>query len=100
MGGFGWTEHCPKCTKARDHGWKEAANSQHTAACRTRIEAELAETEQGRVRLAHPQQRSDRWLESSVAAGVEDASAEGEIQPAAADDSPPKFLPMPEANVS
>ena len=99
MGGHGWTEHCPKCTRAREYSWEQAANSQHSDACRTRIEVELAQTERGRARLAHSQQRSDMWLESSVAAGVEDARAEGEIQPAsAADDAadaPPKFTPLP-----
>ena len=97
MGGHGWTEHCSKCMKAKDHGWKQAANSPHSDACRIRIEGELAQTERGRARLANTQQRSERWLESSVAADVDHASAEGEIQPAAADDSPPKFLPMLEA---
>ena len=23
MGGHGWTEHCPKCTRARRFGWKK-----------------------------------------------------------------------------
>ena len=27
MEGHGWTEHCPKCNHAKDHGWKQAANS-------------------------------------------------------------------------
>ena len=102
MGGHGWTEHCPKCMKAKDHGWKDAANSQHSEACRARMEAELSKTERGRARIASTQQRSDRWLESSVAACVTDASAEGEIQahPSASDDSPPKFLHVPATDVS
>ena len=99
-GGFGWTEHCSKCMRAKDYGWKQAANSQHSAACRARVEAELAQTEQGRIRLDHAQQRSDRWLESSVATGVQDASGEGEAAQIAADDSPPKFLPLPHQNNS
>ena len=45
MGGFGWTEHCPKCTKARSYGWKEAQNTAHSDHCRQRIEKELCQTE-------------------------------------------------------
>ena len=59
-GGFGWTEHCPKCTKARTYGWKESLNMQHSQQCRARIEAELAQTEKGRTRLEHVKERLDR----------------------------------------
>ena len=51
MGGHGWTEHCPKCNRARLYGWKENVNLQHNDACRARIEAELATTAKGQARL-------------------------------------------------
>ena len=38
MGGFGWTEHCTKCTKARLYGWRQASSAMHSDACRRRIE--------------------------------------------------------------
>ena len=50
MGGHGWTEHCPKCARARLYGWKGSINIQHSEACRQRIEAELATTETGKAR--------------------------------------------------
>ena len=52
-GGFGWTEHCPKCDKARTYGWKESINMQHSAQRRARVEAELTQTERGKARLEH-----------------------------------------------
>ena len=61
MGGYGWTEHCQKCTKARLYGWKESINTQHSAQCRSRIEAELATTEKGRERLELVKDRLDRY---------------------------------------
>ena len=30
MGGHGWTEHCTKCTRAREYGWKDSVNIQHS----------------------------------------------------------------------
>ena len=59
-GGFGWTEHCPKCDKARTYGWKESVNIEHPQQCRSRIEAELAQTEKGRARPEHVKERLDR----------------------------------------
>lgn len=38
--GHGWTEHCPKCARARLYGWKDSVNLQHSEACRTRIDAD------------------------------------------------------------
>ena len=61
MGGFGWTEHCPKCSKARRYGWQMASNQQHSRGCRTRLEGLLAQTERGRRRLAHTKEKLDRW---------------------------------------
>ncbi len=80
MGGFGWTEHCPKCSKARLYGWKEAYNQQHSAGCRRRIEEALAQTERGRARLAHTKERLDRWTaERGPSGGALDAASEGEM---------------------
>ena len=61
MEGHGWTEHCPKCSRARTHGWREAANTQHSAACRARIEAALAQIELGRARIERTKERLDRY---------------------------------------
>ena len=44
MGGHEWFEHCRKCTRAREYGWKDSVNIQHNDLCRTRIEGHLAET--------------------------------------------------------
>ena len=67
MGGSGWAEHRPKCTKARNDGWKQRVNVQHSLQCRRRIGAELAQTELGQARLEHTNERVDR-----CAAGIGD----------------------------
>ena len=51
MGGHGWTEHCPKCSRARLYGWRDSVNLQHKEACRLRIGGWLATTEKGKARL-------------------------------------------------
>jgi hypothetical protein len=86
MGGFGWTEHCSKCTKARAYGWKASINMQHSAPCRVRIEAELAQTEKGKMRIEHVKERLDRCAarigEPEVVPGPADAAdarPEGEM---------------------
>jgi len=75
-GGFGWTEHCPKCDKARSYGWKESINMQHSGQCRARIEAELAQTERGKARLEHVKERLDRAAAKIGEAGVVPADPE------------------------
>ena len=60
MGGFGWTEHCPKCSKARLYGWKESTNIQHSEQCRKRLESELGQTEKGRERIELIKRRHDK----------------------------------------
>ncbi len=123
MGGFGWTEHCPKCTRARLHGWREASNQQHSAGCRQRLEELLAQTERGQARLAHTKERFDRWTaEQRPNGGLLDAASEGEMiaptnppegaaaaedaRAAAAEDAPPEqdavrrgVAPPPQARV-
>ncbi len=80
MGGFGWTEHCPKCTKARLYGWRVSANQQHSAGCRRRIEDLLAQTERGRERLAHTKERMDRWTaELGPDEGAPEVASKGEM---------------------
>ncbi len=80
MGGFGWTEHCPKCTKARLDGWKTASNQQHSLGCRRRIEESLAQTDRGRERLAHSKERLDRWTADGGPGGdAPEAASEGEM---------------------
>ena len=84
MGGHGWTEQCPKCDKARLHGWREAVNQQHSNQCRERIEKCLEATEKGRTRLELAKERLDRYTakigEDAIARDIEnkpDAAAEG-----------------------
>ncbi len=80
MGGFGWTEHCPKCSKARLYGWRESYNQQHSAGCRTRIEELLAQTDRGRARLAHTKERLDRWTaERGPGGDPPEAASKGEM---------------------
>ena len=80
MGGHGWTEHCPKCTKARMYGWRESANQQHSAACRQRLQDALAQTPQGRARLDHTRERLDRWTaERGPDGGALEAASKGEM---------------------
>ena len=67
MGGYGWTEHCPKCSRARMYGWKDSANLQHNEACRVRIEGELAATDKGKARLDLSKQRMDRRKGAAIA---------------------------------
>ena len=59
MGGHGWTEHCPKCDRARVDGWQKAIQMQHSDACRTRIELALQQTERGKERLEHAKLKSE-----------------------------------------
>ena len=94
MGGHGWTEHCPKCDRARLHGWRTAANQQHSAGCRRRLEGILAQSDRGRQRLAHTKDRLDRWAADVGSGGdvLEDAS-KGEIVPT----NPPIGVPPPAA---
>ena len=73
MGGHGWTEHCPKCSRARLYGWRDSVNLQHNEACRQRIEAELAMTERGKARIALSKHRIERRQAAVVA---EDAQAD------------------------
>ena len=84
MGGFGWTELCPKCDRARLHGWRDAANMQHSSQCRARMEQALGSTEKGRERLELAKERLDRYAakigEDLIARDAEDksnAAAEG-----------------------
>ena len=44
LGGHGWTEHCPKCDRARLYGWRDALRMQHSEACGIRIEGDRART--------------------------------------------------------
>ena len=79
MGGFGWTEHCPKCSKAQRYGWKHAANQQHSKACRIRMEGHLAQTARGRERLAHTKEKLDQWsAEQGPVEAALDAGSKGE----------------------
>ena len=81
LGGYGWTEHCPKCSRARTHGWRESGNTQHSLACRVRVEAELEKTELGKMRLDRIKDRLDRYAADQgpeqVVPGHANAGAEG-----------------------
>ena len=81
MGGFGWTEHCPKCSKARTYGWKESINTQHSDQCRRRIEHELAQTEAGRARLEHVKLRQDRHAAKLGEQIMQDDQQQQDVQP-------------------
>ena len=87
MGGFGWTELCPKCDRARLHGWREAANLQHSSQCRARLEKAVENTEKGRERQELAKKRLDRYTakigEDQIARDKQDkpdAAAEGEMR--------------------
>ena len=80
MGGFGWTEHCPKCSKARMYGWRDSSNQLHSPGCRRRIEDLLAQTDRGRERLAHTKERLDRWTaERGPGGGASEVASKGEM---------------------
>ena len=74
-GGHGWTEHGPKCDRARLYGWRSAIQMQHSDACRTRIELALEHTQRGRERLEHAKLRFDR-RRAALAALPDDAQLE------------------------
>ena len=82
-GGHGWTEHCPKCDRARPYGWRNSIQMQHSEACRARIELALGQTHRGRERLEHTKLRFDR--RQRAPAGIQDDAqlepvrVEGEI---------------------
>ena len=83
VGGHGWTEHCPKCDRARLYGWRSAIQMQHSDACRARIEFALEQTQRGRERLEHAKLRFDRRRAAPAAhtddAQLEPAGVEGEM---------------------
>ena len=83
MGGYGWTEHCPKCARARLYGWKDSVNLQHNEACRTRLETELATTAKGQARIALSKARVERRQGAAVA-----VDGKEEEKPAAVDPQP------------
>ena len=53
---FGFTDGCPRCQHARRYGFNQTT-LQHSAACRARVEGELAKDEAGQRRLARVEQR-------------------------------------------
>ena len=83
IGGHGWTEHCPKCHRARVYAWRSAIQMQHSDACRARIELALEQTHRGRERLEHAKLRFDRRRAAHAApqddAQLESVGAEGEL---------------------
>ena len=96
MQGYGWSENCPKCDKARAYGWRASANQQHSESCRLRIEAELAKTAKGRARLENAKERLDHWAAKrgeEIIGQQEPVQPEGEMDVPRHDDDPPKFLP-------
>jgi len=55
---------------------------QHSARCRARIEAELAQTERGKARLEHVKERLDRSAAKIGEAAIAPAAAEAaEVRP-------------------
>ena len=82
-------EQCPKCTRARIHGWHKADKFKHNEACRKCVEAELAQTARGRARLDLTAQRRERWESARSAPVVEPAVAEGERVALDAQSGPP-----------
>ena len=58
---YGYTTGCPKCEDIIRGATKSTVN--HSDTCRKRIEAKLAETEEGRTRLGAATERSERFLE-------------------------------------
>ncbi len=103
MGGFGWTEHCPKCTRARLYGWRASSNQQHSAGCRTRVEELLAQTDRGRARLAHTKERLDRWTAEREPDGDPPEAASEPLEPMDIEQEEPRAQvnarPPPEARV-
>ena len=81
MGGFGWTEHCPKCSKARMYGWKEAKNTAHSDHCRRRIEEELSKTESGRARMELIKTRHDRYAAKMGEQVMQEEQIDQHLQP-------------------
>ena len=59
MGGLGGTEHCPKCSKARLYGWKEASSILSSAG--RGWMGELSQIEKGRERIELIKVRHDRY---------------------------------------
>ena len=87
MGGYGWTEHCPKCDHARMYGWRSASTAQHSVMCRARIEGELNNTARGRERLAHTKERFERREAAKTGnrESAEDTKKEGQEGPPSKD---------------
>ena len=62
---FGYTVGCPGC-EALQSGSQERRN--HIEACRTRIEKELEDSEEGRERLGRAKERVDQWTHDHTVA--------------------------------
>ena len=90
LGGHGWTEHCPKCARARLYGWKDAVNLQHSEACRRRVGDELSKDEKGKARIALSKTRVERRHGAAVA---EDPQADHGKEEENAAAMPPENFP-------
>jgi len=102
MGGHGWTEHCPKCARARLYGWKDSVNLQHNDACRARIENELMTTEKGKARVALSKSRLERRQGAAIADDQQAAHGKEEENTAAPIVPPENFpdLVVPSAEIA
>ena len=95
------TRGCPKCNQfLRRRDWK-LTSGPHSAACRSRIEAELAKTPAGRIRLSAAASRLDRTVEE-LGQEHRDDLPQGElrervVQSHPEQTAPPQidFLPLP-----
>ena len=84
----GSTPGCLKCTHADDHGWGQKTGP-HSPACIKRFKDLLAESEEGRRRIAEAEGRQNHWLAKRV-----QEAAEGPCE--ARDSIPQEFEPLAE----
>ena len=84
----GSTPGCQKCTHADDHGWGQKSGP-HSPACVERFKKLLAESEEGRRRLAEAEGRQSEWIAKRV---QEAAEGPREVQ----DPIPQEFEPLAE----
>ena len=100
---IGYTRGCARCDFDRAYG-PGRCKTNHSEACRTRVEAELAKTPEGQARIAAAKARFDRaaWQAGGGVANEGIAESQGErggmpvVVPSNDDDDVPvSFLPLP-----
>ena len=62
---FGWTDGCQRCEHAKKYGHGQTSKP-HSEICRNRIMAEMAKTDEGRLRIERAGLRADQYAADEI----------------------------------